>query len=347
MSALSPAQTAWFYPIRGILFLLRNPPKPLTTTITHPLSSQSLLPTILKSLALTLVIVYASYRGVDRTLLATGLVTESSPLPSWLRKLSVLIGVVAIVGSVGGAVVGGKVRGAAKGFGQGILIDKLPPPVGKTLEKTGLGKDDEEREAEDSFGRDNDREGSDATGAVTGVLGGVTNGAQNTVKAGGDVVKSVPDKVRNTVKNKSMFWVANRFVVAPLTAFIPVVGPIIFSALTSKSTGESYILPYTAEVDKAQTLNPAASLTGKSTASADDESFPTIIRSFGLVAGILTALPVIGPVFHFSNFVGAALLVADMQKHKLKNTTKNPKSALKSASAMLPGSVACGDKKLL
>jgi hypothetical protein len=343
MSTLSPSQTAWFYPIRGILFLLHNPPKPLTTTVTHPLSSQSLLPTILKSLVLTLVIVYASYRGMDRTLLSTGLVTESSPLPAWLRKLSVLIGVVAIVGSVGGAVVGGKVRGLAKGFGKGILVDKLPPVVGKTLEKAGLDKAEEEEE--DTL--DRKAGGENVTGGVGGVVGGVTNGAQNTVKAGGDVVRSVPDKVRNTVRNKSVFWVVNRFVVAPLTAFIPVIGPIIFSALTSKSTGESYILPYTAEVDKAQKLNPTAALTGKSTSSESDESFPTIIRSFGLVAGILTALPVVGPVFHFSNFVGAALLVADMQKYKLTNTAKNPKSALKSASAMLPGSAACGDKKLI
>ena len=202
-----------------------------------------------------------------------------------MRGVVALLGVAVQGALVAGVVVEWGVGGGAKRVGGVVLAEKMRK-MGENI----------------------------AAGAEEGLTGeGVKDGGGTFI--GGSVDPAVPRSEKYVGRGGKggvfhekgvLLWAVKKLVSIPATA-IPVVGPALYAALNSGDLGWAYIEGYARsagvekEIQENQESVKGMYVCYVCTYVGIDKG--TCI-AFGLVAGILHALPIVGPVFYFSNFVG-------------------------------------------
>jgi len=131
---------------------------------------------------------------------------------------------------------------------------------------------------------------------------GVTDVAKNPT----ETFQSLEKKIENSISKKGINWAVMKAISIPIEA-VPVAGPVVYAALNSSDLGKDYIQAYakTVGVEKEVEMNMRS------------------VKAFGLVAGMLRGIPIVGPLLNFSNFVGSALFVSDLKAYKEKQQKRD------------------------
>ncbi|KAF8467289.1 hypothetical protein BDZ91DRAFT_848528 [Kalaharituber pfeilii] len=293
----SPASTAGLYPIYGITYLLTHPN--LRTPEFYSLLLRNLLKTLLVTITITSISLVLLFHITDELLLT--LAKSIAPL-RFLVRAEKLRGVVAFIGIlVQGAVLANAlferaIRGVARRAGEGVLRGKGVSDAVAGVADNDITASRRELEARDILG--GLREGAmELRSGVEGVGKEVAGTAKGAVEG----VREIPEKVEKGLKERGAEWAVKQLIFTSVTA-VPIVGPVTYAAFKSFDLGERYIKDYS------------------KIAGVEDQvdQNPRCLKAFGLVAGMLNALPVVGPAFYFSNYIGSALWVADMKDYKRK-----------------------------
>ncbi|KAF8418964.1 hypothetical protein EV426DRAFT_709472 [Tirmania nivea] len=283
-----PVNSAWAYPLLGFLHLFTHP-----STLTTPLQPlpatyfrsttlfRTLLRTFILTTTLTVVLIITLFQVTDHIVF---LVARNYGPLSILAQNGLLRNVVVLLGvGVQGALIAGKVveygvgRGARK-VGRGVLAEKMRSMNLKDTFPTVAG-------AAASTGE----EGVKAVGESVGQV------FEHPLAA----AKSVEMSLEHTLKENGITWMLKKLVSIPVVV-IPIVGPLLYAAVNAEDLGWGYVRGYAKNVGVEKKA----------------QEYLTSVKAFGLIAGALHALPVVGPVFYFSNFVGSALWVADLKGYK-------------------------------
>lgn len=99
--------------------------------------------------------------------------------------------------------------------------------------------------------------------------------------------KAVGRKMGDKVQREGVSWVLKKAISIPV-AMVPVIGPVVYAVFNAADLGRQYIGPYAKQ--------------GGVEGEVDNN--PRSVKAFGLVAGFFQALPIVGPIFFFSNYVG-------------------------------------------
>ena len=122
---------------------------------------------------------------------------------------------------------------------------------------------------------------------TTSLTSNLQSGVTDVTKDPAGTVKSLEKKVENSISKKGMNWAIMKAISIPVEA-VPLAGPVVYAALNSTDLGKDYIQAYakTVGVEKEVEMNMGS------------------VKAFGLVAGMLRAIPIVGPLLNFSNFIG-------------------------------------------
>ncbi|KAF8443437.1 hypothetical protein BGX38DRAFT_1199987 [Terfezia claveryi] len=292
--APDPIKSAWAYPLLGPVHLLTH----LSTLTTHlqaiPTSyfkSTTLFRTLLKTFILTTTVttllILTLFKLTDNILFLIG--RNFGPLGilarnGCLRNVVALVGLAAQGALIAGRVVEYGVGQGAKRVGWGVLMERMD--LKNTVPEMISG------DAAAGGGLT-----QPIKGGATALGGSVEKVVQDPSAAAKSAEKSLEKK---THKEKGISWTVKKLVSIPV-ASLPVIGPVVYAVMNSEDLGWGYVGEYAKNVGMEKDAQEG-------------------VKAFGLAAGILHALPVVGPVFYFSNFVGGALWIADLKAHKEKQT---------------------------
>lgn len=288
-----PIKSAWAYPLLGPVYLLTH----LSTLTTHLQSlptpyfkSTTLFRTLLKTFilttTLTALLILTLFKLTDNILFL--IARNFGPLGilarnGWLRNVVALVGLAAQGALIAGRVVEYGVGKGAKRVGWGVLMERMD------LKDT----------VSDMISGDTAGEGlTKPVGILKEEATALGEGVGKVIEDPSATAKSAEKTLEKTYQERGISWTAKKLVSIPV-ASLPAVGPVLYAALNSGDLGRGYVEGYAKNVGVEKEAQEG-------------------VKAFGLAAGILHTLPVVGPVFYFSNFVGGALWIADLKANKEK-----------------------------